>query len=222
MPSDDWEVHADTHPDQRLISDATFDELQMIFLCNRKKVGDVENGSFYLTGLVYCESCGYKMVLKNSQVHSYYGCRHSGLGCNNRKNIRSEALDEAIIGHLFERANLNYSDASADVGAEQEDPEILKLRHQIQGIDDLISLGSNPSLQQTKHALEQELAEKLNPDRTLAFIQATAEHIICHPQARELAFWYTLSKSERTVIYDKLVSHVTVSAGKVISVTLKI
>jgi hypothetical protein len=42
-----------------------------------------------------------------------------------------------------------------------------------------------------------------------------------HPQTRELAFWYTLSERERTVIYQMLVSRIVVSsAGQVVGVTL--
>ncbi|MEP1079316.1 recombinase family protein [Leptolyngbya sp. PL-A3] len=223
-PADEWEMHYDTHPEQRLMSEETFDELQIIFQCNRKKMGAFEDGSYYLTGLVYCQSCGESMILKNTQVHSYYGCRNSGLGCNNNKNIRTEVLDEAIIGHLFERSCREAPSTNIEPGAKEESSEISILREQIQDVER--SLARNPnnlSLQKSKREMEQELAEKLNPNRTLAFTQATAEYIINHPQAKELAFWYTLSKAERTVIYDRLVERATVSsAGQVISVTLHI
>lgn len=222
--ADDWEMHYDTHPDQRLMSEETFDELQAIFQCNRKKLGDFEKGSFYLTGLVYCQSCNDKMILKNSQVYSYYGCRNSGLGCDNRKNIRTETLDEAIIGHLFERACTVKRPQDNGSDAQEENSEISILREQIHDVER--SLARNPHnrfLQISMRDMKRELAEQLNPDRTLAFIQATAEHIINHPQAKELAFWYTLSERERTEIYDKLIKSVTVSpAGQVIEVTLKI
>ena len=220
-PQENWEMHYNTHPDQRLLSEEEFQELQTIFHCNSKKVGDVENGCFYLTGLVYCADCGHKMVLKNCQQHRYYGCRNAGLGCKNRKNIRAEALDEATIGQLFERACTLHRIKASRHPVQTEDPAIAELRQQIQTLEEVLLIRPSQALQQTKYELERELAEHLNPDQTQAFIQATADHIMHHPQTRELAFWYTLSERERTVIYQMLVSRIVVSsAGQVVGVTL--
>ena len=221
-PVEDWEIHYDTHPDQRLLTDAEFNELEAIFNCNSKKMGDPDKGTFYLTGLIYCEACGRRMVLKNSQSHRYYGCRNSGLGCSNRKNIRAEALDEAVIGQLFERACEVAQTVGVQDTVKQDNPDIIALREQIQELDAMLQRHPTTRLQETKYDLEQELAEMLNPNTTTTFIQATAEQILQHPQARELAFWYTLSERDRTVIYHMLVSQIVVSAaGRVVAVTLQ-
>lgn len=222
-PAEDWEIHYNTHPDQRLLTEVESNELEAIFNCNSKKMGDPEKGTFYLTGLIYCEACGHRMVLKNSQSHRYYGCRNSGLGCSNHKNIRAEALDEAVIGQLFERASKGAQTAGAQDIVEPENLDIAEIREELQLIDTMLQRRSTPKLQKRKHDLEQELAELLNPTQTTTFIQATAEQILQHPQARELAFWYTLPERERTVIYHMLVNRIVVSAaGQVVAVTLRV
>jgi hypothetical protein len=158
-PQENWEMHYNTHPDQRLLSEEEFQELQTIFHCNSKKVGDVENGCFYLTGLVYCADCGHKMVLKNCQQHRYYGCRNAGLGCKNRKNIRAEALDEATIGQLFERACTLHRIKASRHPVQTEDPAIAALRQQIQTLEEVLLIRPSQALQQSKYELERELAE---------------------------------------------------------------
>jgi site-specific DNA recombinase len=70
--------------------------------------------------------------------------------------------------------------------------------------------------------LTKEMEQKINPDRTLAFDKATAEDLIQHPQARDLAFWYTLTEDDRTIVYDKLVECITIQNGQVTSVKLRV
>lgn len=219
-PESEWEMHYDTHVDQRLISDEEYDEILSILASNSKKIG-TPGATFYLTGLVYCQECGHRCVLKRGP-YRYYGCRNSGIGCSNKKNVRVEKLDEAVIRSLFERANarLDASQGCDHDGAEPQD--ILEIKKQLEVIENLLKNSSNPALKQARHDLLKQIEQKTNPDRTLAFDKATAEDLIQHPQARDLAFWYTLTEDDRNIVYDKLVECITIQNGQVTAVKLRV
>jgi DNA invertase Pin-like site-specific DNA recombinase len=219
-PESEWEIHPDTHVDQRLMSDEEYDEILSILASISKKVGAF-SATFYLTGLVYCQECGHRCVLKRDH-HGYYGCRNSGIGCSNKKNVRVEKLDEAVIRSLFERANscLDASKGCDQDGAEPQD--ILEIKKQLEGIENLLEISPNPALQQARYDLLKQIEQKTNPDRTLTFDQATAEDLIQHPQARDLAFWYTLTEDERNIVYEKLVDRITIQNGQATAVKLRV
>ena len=102
-PVEEWQLHLNTHPDQVLVTESELIEIQDFLKSNTRKVG-TPGSKFYLTGLVYCDECGHKCVLKRGPKLSYYGCRHSKAGCNNSKCVRLDKLDAAIIAKLFEKA----------------------------------------------------------------------------------------------------------------------
>jgi predicted DNA-binding protein YlxM (UPF0122 family) len=59
----EWEFHRDTHPSQKLIDEEQAAEIKDILKFNSKRVGRADK-TFYLTGLVFCEQCGGKAILK--------------------------------------------------------------------------------------------------------------------------------------------------------------
>jgi DNA invertase Pin-like site-specific DNA recombinase len=219
-PEDQWEMYYDTHVNQRLISDEEYDEILSILAANAKQVG-TPGATFYLTGLVYCQECGTRCVLKRGP-HRYYGCRNVGIGCSNRKNVRLEKLDEAVRGALFKRANtgLDTSQSGDLEGAESQ--AILELKTQLEGLEGLLNIAPNLTLQQAHHDLAKQIQQKSNPNRVLAFDKATAKELIQHPQTRDLAFWYTLTDDDRSIVYNKLVDCITIQAGQVTAVKLHV
>lgn len=220
-PESEWEVNENTHPDQRLISDQEYDEILSILASNAKKVG-TPGATFYLTGLVYCQECGQRCVLKRGPSYRYYGCRHSGMGCSNKKNVRVEKLDEAVIQACFERAVAFVASSDATDQEDVNAKEVAELKRQLQGIEDLLKISPNPVLQQALRDLFQQIEVKVNPTRAIAFDQATAENLIQHPQSRDLAFWYTLTEDDRNIIYEKLVDRITIQDGQVTAVKLNV
>lgn len=221
--SEQWEIHPDTHPQQVLLTEEEFTEAQDILKSNARKVG-TPGAKFYLTGLVFCNSCGYKCVLKRGPKFSYYGCRHSNVSCSNTKNVRLEHIDMAVIAQLFSKALELNSPVTDDVAREKvscESPELIKLKKQLAGLEQLLEIQPTEEIKEAKDKIVRKIEELLNPIED-DFSQATALKILSYPYARHLGFWYTLSLEEREIIYEKLIKRVAILDGKVVSVELQI
>ncbi|MBD2124827.1 recombinase family protein [Microcoleus sp. ZQ-A2] len=217
----DWEMHYDTHADQRLITDEEFTEIQAILKSNARQVGTPES-TFYLTGLVVCDKCGHKCVLKRSADYQYYGCRNSTIGCNNRKCIRTEKIDEAIINQLFERASEIVLATDSLQEAALESSELSILKQELQEVEKMLERRPTDILKKTQYELQKEIDKLSNQPSHENFVQATAMQLIRRPEARKKTFWYTLTLEERDIIYDKLVRKIAILDGNVISVDLTI
>ncbi|MBD0362350.1 MAG: recombinase family protein, partial [Coleofasciculus sp. C3-bin4] len=220
-PPEDWEMHYDTHPNQRLITDEEFTEIQAILKSNARQVGAPE-ATFYLTGLVICDRCGHKCVLKRSTEYQYYGCRNSTIGCNNRKCIRIEKIDEAIINQLFNRSMEIVVATDELQDSSDESTELRSLKEQLEGLEKLLEINPTPSLKQAKYSLMKEIESLSSQTSQENFYQSTAWQILTHREARKKSFWYTLTLEERDIIYDKLVRKVAVLDGEIVSVDLMI
>ncbi|MBW4548454.1 MAG: recombinase family protein [Symplocastrum torsivum CPER-KK1] len=216
-----WEVHYDTHPDSRLITDEEFQEIQAILKSNSRMIG-TPGLAFYLTGLVVCDECGHKCVLKHSADYRYYGCRNSTIGCSNRKCIRTEKLDEAIIHQLFHLAHelsTRTNECKEDL---LEASKLTLLKQQLEGLDKLLEISPTPHLKQAKYGLIKEIEGQSLQVEQKKFVQETAQQMISRPEAKKKSFWYTLNLKEREIIYDKFVSKVSILNGEVVSVDLTI
>ncbi|MBD2124757.1 recombinase zinc beta ribbon domain-containing protein [Trichocoleus sp. FACHB-262] len=218
-----WEIHRDTHPDQRLISDEEVAEIKAILKQNSRNIGQVKGANFALTGLVFCGQCGYKCVLKRTAEHSYYGCRHSGGGCSNRKCVRLEKIDQAIVNALFTRALSTGQEPENSLQEQSQPAGLTTLEKILADLENVPGYASIPSLRATKD----ELTAKIERTKALAkqelTLDGTAEYIISHPTAKNINFWRTRTKEDREVIYRKLVNRVTILGGEVIlPVSLKV
>ena len=222
LPPEQWELHHDVHPDQRLISDEEYSEILSILAVNSRHVG-APNSTYYLTGLIYCGNCGAKMVLKHSFKHRYYGCRHGSADCSNRKCIRTEKLDEAIISATFQRASSFPKSEIACFDNPETAPEIIELRNRIADLEQLVEkYPKAQDFRQSLQAVRKELKTLLDQFGHLNFDKASAEEIIRHPNVRQLAFWFALTQEEREIIYAKLVKQVLAVDGAVTAVYLSI
>jgi len=222
LPPDQWELHYDVHPDQRLISDEEYSDILSILKTNSRHIG-TPGSTYYLTGLIYCGACGAKMVMKNSRPYRYYGCRHGAADCGNRKNIRSEKLDEAIISAIFQRAMSLPDSETVCFDNPDTAPEVIELRDKITDFEQLVE--KYPTAQEIKQTLQtarKELKILLDQFGHLNFDKASAQDIIRHPNVRQLAFWFALTQEERKIVYDKLVKQVLVVDGTVTTVHLHI
>jgi DNA invertase Pin-like site-specific DNA recombinase len=217
----DWEMHYDTHPSQRLITDEEFQEIQAILKSNARQVGTPE-AAFYLTGLVICDGCGNKCILKRNSQYKYYGCRNSTIGCSNRKCIRTEKIDEAIINQLFNRANeivVDTVELQEDAG---ESSKVSILKQQLQELEKILEMNPTHILKKTQYELKKEIESQSSQTNHENFVHTTAMQLIRRPEARKKTFWYTLNLEERDIIYDKLIRKVAILDGDIVSVELTI
>ena len=219
-PSEDWEMHRDTHPDQRLITEEEWQEILHLKKSNSRKLG-TNGAKFYLTGLIFCSQCGYKCILKRNPKYGYYGCRNSSIGCTNKKCLRLEKINEAIIAKLFSRAL--EIDSQQDLSViSAESPELVALQKQLAGLEKLLEIQPTDALKRAKHELVKQIEDLSNNSEQEDFVKATALEILSYPYAKHLGFWYTLSPKEREIVYHKVIERIEIQEGKVVSVKLKI
>lgn len=219
-PVEEWQLHLNTHPDQVLITESELIEIKDFLKSNTRKIG-TPGSKFYLTGLILCGKCGHKCVLKRGPKLSYYGCRHSGIGCDNSKNVRVEKLDTAVIAKLFEKANSIKSQPEIEQVL-FESPKLIKLKEQLAGLEKLLEIQDNDNLKRTKYDLEQEIESLTNSSEQKNFIDATAKEILAYPHAKHLGFWYVLSLYERETVYEKLIKRVNILDGEIVEIELNV
>jgi hypothetical protein len=216
----EWEIYPETHTAERLVSPEEFAEIQSALQLCAKRMGP-PGATFYLTGLVVCGHCQTKSVLKSGPRYKYYGCRHASAGCNNRRCVRLETIDEAIINQLFTYAHAPSHRLLQEQEQQQRQAALARLQEQLQGLHAMPGLHSTPALLQAQQQLQHQMDDlrdfkepKFTPD-------SPALQIIRHSQARNLNFWYTLTQDERALIYPKLVERVVLFADAPPTVTLK-
>ncbi len=217
----DWEFHRDTHPSQKLIDEEQAAEIKDILKFNSKRVGRADK-TFYLTGLVFCEQCGGKAILKRNAGYGYYGCRHASLGCNNTKSTRLEKIDRLIIEALFRRAIAISQEPKAQANCSLDSAQLLELKEQLAGLNAVPGIDNNRLLRNARDELVNKIDRETQRLEQFLPIEGTAQQIINHPKVRNINFWYTLTESEREAIYYKLVERVSILDGEVISVSLQV
>ncbi len=214
---DEWEVHANTHPDERLLSDEELEELKLILKPGVARCRTAGT-TFYLTGLVYCGQCQTKCVLKTGPKAKYYGCRHSSTGCSNHSCVNLDRIDQAIIDQLVETA---HAPEQAHVRQQEDTQRAAKIVELQQSLQELDHLKPNAHVQIARDSIQQEIEQLLHFKESRLTADSTAVQIMHHAQARNLNFWYTLTQAEREIMYLKLVERVVLLGGKEIQVDLK-
>jgi DNA invertase Pin-like site-specific DNA recombinase len=217
-----WDIRYDTHPEQTIVSPEESTAIREILELNSTR-RIRSKGTFYLTGLIFCEACGYKCILKRvcALNLAYYGCRHSSTGCTNRKCVRIEKIDQAIIQELFLRANQFNSESVAPKKDLISSPKIQELEAQLAAINQVPGVASHPLLKQAQKDITCQIQDLLNQYQQQIPLDATLQQIIGHPQARNINYWNTRTQQEREIFYIKLVERVVIGDGEVISVSLK-
>lgn len=217
----DWEWHYNTHPNERLLTDEEFVEIEAILKANSRKVSS-GGKTCYLTGLIFCNECLQKCILKRGSGYGYYGCRQSALGCNNRGCVRLEKIERGIIHALFDKA-LSFGELiESEEKTNVKSPELVKLKQDLLALEQHPSIDSNSTLKQAKSDLIKQIELLENQSKLFNFETATALDILCHPQAKKLTFWYTLTEEEREIIYEKVVRKIFVLGKEVIDIELNV
>ncbi|MEM7760240.1 MAG: recombinase family protein [Cyanobacteria bacterium P01_A01_bin.40] len=219
-PVDQWQLHPNTHPDQVLVTESELIEIKDYLKSNARKVG-TPGSKCYLTGLVLCGECGHNCVLKRGTKLSYYGCRHAGAGCDNRKNVRMEKLESAVIAKLFDAANSIESQPEIEQVL-FESPELIAHKENLAEVEKMLEKNPNDILKRTKHELIQQIEKLSSSSEQENFANATAKEILAYPHAKHLGFWYVLSITEREIIYEKLIKRIDILHGEVVSIELNV
>ena len=230
---EDWLMLRDTHPDQRLITDEEASEIQYLLDVN-KKLGSGALGTkadssnhyreyAYQSGLIFCGECRAKCTVKSQTTqkkkYSYYACRHSGLGCKNRKNVKRKDIEAGLIKALVQKSkSLAIRDGNDLENSESSSERVLKLQEKLKWVEE--NSDEEPELEKYKLKLRQQLEKELNSSASSSIKSCTAEEII--RLGNNLPFWQTLSNDDKVDVYTRLISKIFIRHGEVESVIFKI
>ena len=231
-----WQILEDTHSQHRLITQEEAAEIQKIIEFkqginyqnfNRNPVLPDAYGDYtYQSGLVFCGACYCKCTSKSRKSkdgltkYQYYGCRHSGKGCNNTENTRKSLIDQQLIKKLLEAATTIQVELKTPVSKKEPEPNP-RLRSLQEKLENLKKISTfDPDIEAIKDKTLQEIEKVLNPFATKDFENQTAAEII--QAGNNLAIWHTLSNDEKVKIFPLLVERITVRSGVVESIELKL
>ncbi len=90
---------------ERIVTEDEFAAVQKRLASLSIKIGKnaQPSGSYqhFLSGLLVCHACGGKMVYTKSKSYTYFRCRKAKEGgCSIKKGIRTDSLEQAIIGQV--------------------------------------------------------------------------------------------------------------------------
>jgi DNA invertase Pin-like site-specific DNA recombinase len=210
--SDEWEIHRDTHPQYRLLTDEEYQEIEVIIESNTKKFGQPD-AKFYLTGLIFCQKCKQKCALKNGGQYKYYGCQHANIVCDNNKNTRIFKIEQAIISALWNRAHL-LATAKDDHNSLKSD-RLIHLETALKYLEDSPNFECNQEFQSMVNDYRQKIKQEKNNNK------AIFQELLLLPEAKKINFWYTLTEEYRERFYEIFVDQVFIYADS-IEVILKL
>lgn len=221
-PEEEWDIRKNTHPQESLISSKEDEEIRDILGFNRKK-HRFNDATSYLRGMVFCAHCAHKCVFKsgNNGKYKYYGCRYSKLGCFNHKNASFRDIEEVIIQTIFTRAHTLHQQGNSGLDYSNSS-QLTELQSQLSALEAIPALESNFLLSNARDDLIRRIDCLQQSLHDSVFSNGTAHEIIRHPFAHNLTFWYSLTESERSQIYYKLIDKVLISHNSIISVSLNV
>ena len=86
----------------------------------------------------------------------------------------------------------------------------------------MLQKNSNDILKRTKHELIQQIEQLTSSSEQENFANATAKEILAYPYAKHLGFWYTLSITEREIVYEKLIKQINILDGEIVEIELNV
>ncbi len=237
-PREEWDFVYDTHPDQILLSVTEAAEIERMFEANSHSGYGTfgaepvqiygpkppEAGHLpyaYQVGLVYCTECHSrctkKTVHRPERDYGYYGCRHAGHGCSNHKNVKRSEIDIAVIAAILARATEFTEGMPACSFQAYRTERLRELETQLAHVKTFP--GFNPATVQFQATLEAQIQE----ERAFLYSQRmddrTVSEIIL--AGTSMGVWQTLSGTDKSRIYRRLIERIFIRDGQVVSVLFR-
>jgi site-specific DNA recombinase len=218
----------DTHPDQRLISDEEYNQIEFILDYNRKRKGfgarkALNERTRPLSGLIFCAECMSSCFSVcggprggKPRGYSYYQCSSARYkSCSQTKYLRAEDVEEQLINKLCQRAK-QISEIAAEETQNSTTPEIEKLKSKLIQLD---AIAFDPDIEQTKQKLQDRLEKLLNDLKQQNEDSSTLKMLVAF---EDVYYWKTLSDSQKLLIYHSLCRKILVRDRQVVSIDLLI
>ncbi|MGB3208292.1 MAG: fdxN element excision recombinase XisF [Crinalium sp.] len=233
--SDRSQIHYNTHPDQRLITDEEFRQIESIINHNKQVRGYGSTALKYpCSGLVFCAECRsacYSLSGANNYHKAkklgiepdrnyYFQCKNWRLrACSNKSVIRMEVVENAVVNALTQRASAIANIALTNPVSHPDSPEIQQLQSQLLSMKSIP--GNNPAIKSAISEIESQitqlrysLSQNQNQDSVSRDLLLWA---FSNPDC-----WHDASYEDKKRVYRELVEKVIVKNGQVVEVKLKV
>jgi DNA invertase Pin-like site-specific DNA recombinase len=220
-------IHYDTHPDQALVTQTEFEQIQATIEHNRQVRGwGFRALNYPLSGLIFCDHCGGNCYSSKAgprkpgqspRQYYYFQCKNARIkACPYKQSIRMDAAETAVIAALRERA-AQVADRAMEPDEVIESAEIRALRDQISGLE---RLGYNPAIERAIQDLTTQI-EQLQAESRLTTRSQTAKRDDLMRAAASFDFWQELDNEEKRKLFHWLVRRLVVRGNEVVRVELQ-
>ena len=235
---DEWEIEPDAHPG--LISRDRHAAILKILAGHSIPRGSASYSSVNLfKGMLWCEECGSVMCLQSGGNRSgggrYYAYQctlwikgraqkkknaKAIVGCTQRKTVRLEDVENAIVDFLAQRAQEILTAAKSinenPDGSDPDSPEIAELRSSIVKLRSFNDPDLAGAIESKENKLRQLIATTLQQQDVRQTNDAAIVKAFENPN-----FWSYLAFEEKKETLQELIDRVTCKDGKVVKITLR-
>lgn len=225
--SKDREIIYNTHPGQVLMSESEFLEVSAIIEHNRQMRGGSHSVRFPCSGLVFCSECRgshYSLSSKRGKTpgrNYYYQCKNwQARTCSQRKSIRMELIENAVIEALCDRASAIADEGSRPITATKP-TKLLELEAELASVEGLIKQFGERRYGSLRNEL---LGQVREFQESMGAHQAKDEGLreLLEVSAADPEYWLSLTKHQQRQLFHALVDAVVILDGAVERVDLKI
>jgi site-specific DNA recombinase len=226
------EIHPNTHPDHRLITDEEAQQIEAVLSHNKQVRGFGSTALKYpLSGLVFCGECRsacYSLTGQNNyhrakrlgiapEMNYYFQCKNWKLrACQQKTLIRMEVAEAAVIDTLIQRAEAIALLAEQPVDA-VDPPELQALKAELAYYQQAPGNRADGIVTDLRRQIEE-----FRYRQTTVGQQELANRELLLQVFGDRLYWKTLSDAEKQHIYRALVERVVMKDGQVVSVVLKV
>ena len=227
--SKDWQIIYNTHPDHILITESEYLEIERILNYNASVGGyGFQSDTIHpLSGLVYCGSCGGRCRVmhyrlrsdKSIKIYSYQCNNYHFKSCDNKKYVRVDVIEPALIQLLTERSQEIFS--KLRINDLDNIPGVSVLHEQLH---QLSLIPSSPIINKAIEDIKREISQ-LKIEHNLKSEALYKEKTELAEIFADPVFWDTylklrLSPSEIKSIYHRFCDKILIKDGRITTIDL--
>ena len=206
-------IHHNTH--QPLLTEREYQEIAQTTKIKARTTKSDQKIHF-LAGLFRCGVCGAAMSKSGSHngknvirfqcvAYKKFGLK----GCTNQKTLADSIVRRETIKELQRYAYEVMKEVKTYSQSEEDDPELIELNHQLQG---LRSLGNNPAIQDAIKRLEKQISDREHHKTIRTSIMEEDEKLLY--AFFQADFWQELADEELRSICLRFISSVKYVGGR--------
>jgi hypothetical protein len=220
-----WDIRYDTHPDQRLMTDEEYQQIESILEWNSKHHGFLPAKTVHpVSGLVFCADCNKLCSLSSHKLrtdptkvtYSYQCTSYRMRACTQKRIVRESLIESSIIDALLARSEA-IANLAATPEPEIEPPELQALRAELQYYQ--AAPGNRAAAIMAE--LQNQITALIQQGFQVTEHQAANRDLLLACFSDRNTWAHLMTAEEKRDVYRALVERVTIRDGQVQSVSLK-